>query len=224
MNNICAHDFNGLLVVSALWDDEVSIALGRLNELFMHRFEYIKIAIKHHLCCPASLYCIALYDADKALVRVGIDKYLQVHEVAQLLLPERHNTFDDDDLAGLYMHGLGQTVTDEVTVCGLFDALSLSQGLYLLGEKLPVEGVGMVEVDVFALLWCEVRSVVVVGILWNKRHPICRKRFENLLHDCCLAGTCAAGDADDVPLSIIYGPPLSPPNGSDLKSPLGEVW
>ena len=224
MNNVRPHDFDGLLVVAALRDDEVGIALRGFDELLVHGLEDIAIAVENHLRGASPLYRVALDDADESLVGVGIDEYLQVHEVAKLLFPQGHDAFDDDDLARLDVYGLRQAVTDDVAVGGLLDALALPQGLYLLGEKLPVEGVGMVEVDAPTLFWREVRGVVVIGILRDERHPVSGKRLENLLHDCCLAGTCAAGDADDIHLSIIYGPLPSPPRGSDLKPPLREVW
>ena len=134
MNDVGPHDLDGLLVVAALRDDEVGIALCRLDELFVHGLQDVEIAVEHHLSCAASFYCVALDDTYEALVRVGIDEYLQVHEVAQLLLPERHNAFDDDDFARLDMHRFRQAVADNVAVSGLLDALPLSQGLYLLRQ------------------------------------------------------------------------------------------
>ena len=223
MNNVCAHNLDGAHVVPTLRDDEVCIALGGLDELFMHRLEDVEIAVKHHLCGAPSLYCITLNDANETLVGVGINEYLQVHEVAQLLLPQRHNAFDDDNLARLYMHGFGQTVADEVAVSRLLDATPLSQSLYLLGEEFPVESVRMVEVDTLSFFRSEVRGVVVVRILRYECHSVCGKRLENLLYDCCLAGTCASGDADDIHDVTNYNPLPSPPRGSYLRPPLGEV-
>ena len=203
MYDIGPHDLDGLLVGSALRDDEVGIAFGRLDELFVHGLQDVPIAVEHHLCGASALNRVALDDADQSFVRVGINEDFQVHEVAHLLLPERHNAFDDDDFAWLDVYRLGQSVADQVAVCGLLDALPLSQGLYLLGQELPVESVGMVEVDAFALLGCEVRRVVVVGILWNERYSVCGKRLENLLYDCCFARACASGDADDIHLRYL---------------------
>ena len=198
MYNVCAHNLDGLLVGSALRDDEVGIAFGGLDEFFVHRLKDIKIAVENHLCGSASLYCVALYDADEPFVGVGIDEYLQVHEVAQLLLPQRHNALDDDDLAGLHMYGFWQTVADEVAVCGLLDAFSLTQSLYLLGEKLPVEGVGMVKINTFALLGSKMSGVVVVGVLRDECYPVDGQRLQNFLCNGCLAGTRSAGDAYDI--------------------------
>ena len=203
MNNIGPHDFDGLLVVASLRNDEVGMAFGRLDELFVHRLQDVEITVEHHLGRSSSLDSIALDDADESLVRVGINEDFQVHEVAQLLLPQRHNTFDDDDFARLDVYRLWQSVADQVAVSGLLNALPLSQSLYLLGQKLPVEGVGMVEVDAFALLGRQMRRVVVVGILWNERYSVCGKRLENLLYDCCFARASASSDADDIHLRYL---------------------
>lgn len=198
MNNVGPHDLDGLLVVATLRDNEVGIPLGWLDELFVHGLQDVTISVEHHLCRPASLNCVALNNSDKSFIWVGIYEYLQVHEVAQLLLPQRHNAFDDDDFAGLDVYRLRQTVADKVAVSGLLDAFPLSQGLYLLGEQLPVESVGMVEVDATTLFWRHVRRVVIVRVLRYERHSVCGKRLENLLYDCCFARACASGDADDI--------------------------
>ena len=198
MNNVGSHNLDGLLVGSTLRDNEVGIALCRLDKLFVHRLQDIAITVENHLCGASSLYRISLDDTYQSLVWVGIHEDFQVHEVAQLLLPKRHYTFDDDDFAWLDVYRFRQSVADKVAVSGLLDAFPLSQSLYLFGQKLPVEGVGMVEVDMLALFWRKMCCVVVVRILWNECHPVCRKRLENLFYDCCFAGTCASGDADDI--------------------------
>lgn len=203
MNDVCPHDLDGLLVLAALRNNQVGITLRRLDELFMHRLEDIAITVENHLCGAASLYRISLNNADKSLVWVSIDEDLQIHEVAQLLLPQGHNAFYDDDFARLDVDGFRQTIADEVAVSGLLDALPFSQSLDLLGKKLPVEGVRMVEIDATTLFWSEMSGVVVVRVLRYERHSICRKRFDNLLYNCCFARACASGYADDIHIILV---------------------
>lgn len=87
---------------------------------------------------------------------------LQVHHVAQLAVDERHDSLDYYHRLGLHMYGFGQAVADEVAVGGLLDGTAVPQLVDLLDEQLPVEGVGMVEVDGLALLVGEAGGVVIV--------------------------------------------------------------
>ena len=60
------------------------------------------------------------------------------------------------------MNGFWKSVTYQVTVGGLLNALVLTQSLNLLGKQFPVEGIGVVEVDLFTLLHAKMRGVIVV--------------------------------------------------------------
>ena len=74
------------LIVSAFRYDKIGISLARLYKLQMHRLQNTRAALHYRLGRAAKLYDIALDDADKAFVRVCVNKDSEVHHVAQLLV------------------------------------------------------------------------------------------------------------------------------------------
>ena len=82
VDDIGAHDVDSLLIGTSLRNDEIGIALRRFDKLQMPGLEHIDIAIHHHLRRPSTLGHIAADDANEAVVGVGIDKDLKVHQVA----------------------------------------------------------------------------------------------------------------------------------------------
>lgn len=64
--------------------------------------------------------------AYQSLIRVAVDEFFQVHQVAQLLVEQCHNTLDDDDGLRFHSDGFGQPVALEIAVGGLFDSMPLA--------------------------------------------------------------------------------------------------
>ena len=108
--DVLAKDGDATLVLAALWNNEVGMALGGLDELLVHGLEHCQIAIDDHGNGTSAVDGVALNVADEALVGVGVDEYLQVHHVAQTLVDERHDDLDDDHWLRLHMDGLRQSV------------------------------------------------------------------------------------------------------------------
>ena len=173
------------------------MALGGLDELLVLGLEHCQIALDDHGNGTSAVDGVALDVADEALVRVGVDEYFQVHHVAQTLVDERHDALDDDDGLRLDVDGLRQSVGEYIRIGGLLDGTSLAQLVDLLDEQFPVEGIGMVEVDGLSFLVGHVGGVVVVGVEWYDGHIVRRQGLNDFLYDCCLAGTCSAGDSND---------------------------
>ena len=113
------------LVISAPGDDEVGKLFGRFDELLVHGFEHSLIAVEHLINSTSALHYIAADIANKTHVGVGINENLQVHHVAQLLIVQRHDAFEDNDRLRLYMDGFRQTVGDDVRIGRLFYCLTI---------------------------------------------------------------------------------------------------
>ena len=140
--DVFAKDSYTLEVFSPLRDDKVSITLGGLDELLMHRLENFQIAVDHHRDSTSAVDSVALDIANETLVGVGVNKNLQVHKVAQLLVDERHDAFDDDDRLWFHVNGFGQSVGEYIRIGGLLDGSSLTQFVDLPIKKFPVECIG----------------------------------------------------------------------------------
>ena len=74
MDDVRAHDMDGLLVGTSQWDNQVGITLGGLDEFLVHGLEYLAVTVYYHLGSASTLYEVALNNSDKAFVGVGINK------------------------------------------------------------------------------------------------------------------------------------------------------
>lgn len=191
VDDVGAHDVYGLLVGAAHGNNQVGIPLGGLYEFLMHGLENLQVSVYHSLRSSSSLQCITLYHPDEPLVGVCIDKQFQVHQVAKLFLPQGHDALYDNHFAWLHMYGLFQAVAHQITVGGLLDGLSTSEFHYVFGEQLPVEGIGVVKVDLPAVLHTQMRIVIVIGVLWDDRHASRGQCLQNLPNYCGLARPCS---------------------------------
>ncbi len=71
-------------VQPAFGDDHIGIAFGRLDKLHVHGADGGEVLVDDHLGRPAALGDVALQAADEADVGVGIDKNLDIEQLAQI--------------------------------------------------------------------------------------------------------------------------------------------
>ena len=147
--NVHAHHLYGALVVAAVRDDDVGILLCRFDELIVHRFEDVAIFRDQHFQRMSAFGDVALNDAQKAFVGLSVNKNLEVHEVAQVFVVERHDAFNDDDVAGFHVYRFFQTRAGDVRVGGLLNGASGTQLGNLVGKQRPFKSVGMVEIGYY---------------------------------------------------------------------------
>ena len=124
--DILAENADNLDILAALWNNEVDITLHRLDKLLVHGVQYFQITVYNHGNLSSTAYRVALNVAYQSLIRVAVDEYFQVHQVAQLLVEQRHNTLDDDDGLRFHSDDFGQPVALEIAVGGLFDSMPLA--------------------------------------------------------------------------------------------------
>lgn len=124
--DILAENADNLDILAALWNNEVDITLRRLDKLLVHGFQYFQITVYNHGNRSSTVYRVALNVAYQSLIRAAVDEYFQVHQVAQLLVEQRHNTLDDDDGLRFHSDGFGQPVALEIVVGGLLDSMPLA--------------------------------------------------------------------------------------------------
>jgi len=198
VDDVGAHDVDGVFVGAALRDNEIGVALCRFDEFQMHRFQDIKIAVHDHLGCAPALSHIAGDDADETLVGICVNEYLQIHQVTQFLAAEGHDALNDNHVARLDMYRFGHTVALEITICGLLYGVAHSQLVNLLDKQLPVEGVGVVEIDFPALFHWDAVIAVVIGVLRDNSHAGLWQGLNDISHNGCLSRPRASSYADDV--------------------------
>lgn len=196
-HDVLLHHAYGACVFAAVGDDDVGVLLRGLYELVVHGLEDVAVLADEHFQRVPAFGDVALDDAQQALVGFRVYEYLEIHLFAQRLVVERHDALYDDDVAGYDVNRFGQARAGDVGVGGLLDGASGAQVGYVLREQRPFEGVGVVEVGLFAYFQRQVRLVVVIRVLRDDRHGVVGQAFHYFLYDGGLAGSCSAGYSDD---------------------------
>lgn len=195
--NKLGHHIDGSIVVSALRNDNIGVALTGLDKLLVHGLEHLVVAVDNRLYGAATLYDIAFDYADEALVAIGIYKHLQVHLLAQFFVLQGHNALDDDDLVRLDVYGLLLAAAGQVTVDRLLHRLAGLELGDVLCEQLPIKGIGVVKVDVLTLLCRHVTAVLVVRVLRNNHYFILWHTLNEFSDHRCFARAGAARNSDN---------------------------
>src|SRR5262249_40770268 len=71
-------------------------------------------------------------------VGIGVDKYLQVHELPQLRVYQYEQSLDDDHGPRIDVHHLGLSRMSEIIVDRLLDAFARAKGLQMVYEQTGV--------------------------------------------------------------------------------------
>lgn len=87
-------------IFAALGHDDVRTALARLHKLLVHRLDGRKLLLHHALQRAAALLHVPHHAAQNTHVRVGIHKYLHIHQIPQLGIRKNENALKDDDACG----------------------------------------------------------------------------------------------------------------------------
>ncbi len=214
--NIIDHSFHNQVHahrIVALGNDDVRKTLARLHELQMHGPHRGQVLIHHGMRRTPALHDVAAQTADETQVGVGIHEDLQVHQGAQLGPLENQNALHHDDRLGLHAHGLGLAIVNGKIVVGTLDSLPGLEGLQVLDEQAGFQGIGMVVVNLAAVVQGKMGEVAIVIVVLEIDDAIA-KRFEDFFGYGGLARTGAAADSDDQSLRSSRARPSSKPKCS----------
>lgn len=75
------------------------------------------------------------------------------------------DAFNDDDFPRFDVDCFRLAGASQIGISGLFDALTFAQHGYVFGQKPPVEGVRVVEINVLPFFYGYMAAVFVVGVL-----------------------------------------------------------
>ena len=89
------HEIDADLVVAALRNNYVGVALGRLHEFHMHGPDRGHVLFDHRFGGAAALADVAPQPANEAQVGLGIDENLDVAKIAKAGILKYQNTFND---------------------------------------------------------------------------------------------------------------------------------
>ena len=187
----------------ALGDDDVGPALAGLDKLLVHGLDRAQILVDDALEAAAAVAHVAHDAAQDAHIRVGVDVELDVHLVAELAVFVDQDALDHDDPRRPDGDGLVRAVVDRVVIDRAGDGLALLEVLERLHQQVGVEGVGMVVVELGALLIGHVVVRLVVVVVVDDGY-LAAEILDQPPGDGGLAAAGAAGNADDHDIAVAH--------------------
>ena len=101
----------------------------------MHRLEYALITLHHSLYSTSTLHNITLHHTNQTVICICIHKNLQIHLLAEMIITQRHNALNDNNLARLNMDSLLLTRRGNVVIDWLLYGVTLLQLLNMLCKQ-----------------------------------------------------------------------------------------
>ena len=176
--------------------DDVRVLAARLNVLLVHGLDGREVLCDDALERAAAVADVAQGAAQDAHVGVGLDENFNVEHIAQGRVLENEDALDDDDLGGEDLNGLVCAVVVHIGVDGALNAAARLERLEVLNEQARFKGVGMVVVDLGALLVGLAVLPLIVAVVSDDGDGVAEMLLE-MARERGLAGAGAAGDADE---------------------------
>ena len=134
---------NADFILSAFGNDQVGVLLGGFDERLMHRLDGCQVLIMDRLDGPAAVLNIAYDPAKQAYIGIGIHKHFNVKRLAQILIGQHVQAFNDDDVVRLQFDGLvRETGMSGKIIHGCECGLSGFQNAEMFDERLVVKANG----------------------------------------------------------------------------------
>ena len=187
---------DGDRVEAALGDDDVGVFLGRFDELLVHGLHGGGVLGDYGLHGASPLADIAQDTPCQADIRVGIHKNFNVHQLPQLLVLEDEDAVHNDHFRRTHGHSLGHAVMLHERIDRMLDGYVALERPNMPDKHVGIESLGMVVVELGALLVGQLRMGLVVVVV-AKRDHLALKSFLKTFDQRALAGTGAAGNPDD---------------------------
>ena len=161
---------------------------------------------QHALQGPAPLVHVPLDPAAQPHVRIGVHKDPDIHQVPQRLVLEDQDAFHNDDLPGDDADGLVAAVVLGKVVDRAVDGFATAELVQMEGHQVRFQGIGLIVVELAALLVGHVVVALVVVVVAENRH-LSLKALDQVLHKGRFAAAGAAGNANDKNVVLHSQPP-----------------
>src|SRR5574341_444644 len=89
----CNHHRHRHFILAALWNDDMRVALARLDKFHIHRADGVHPLLNHGVRSASALRNIALESPDKPHIIVGIDEDTYVEQFPKSHFTEYQNSF-----------------------------------------------------------------------------------------------------------------------------------
>ncbi len=159
----------------------------------MHRLEGRLVAVYDHLRGAVALYAVAVDDAYKALVGIGVHEYLDVHHLSQRLVTEHQDTLHYHHFCWLDVYRLFLARAGYEVVGRHLYGLSLPKHTQVFHKQRPLYRGRLVVVHLEPFFKRNVGIVAVIAVLRNHGHPLFGKRLAQFADHCRFSGAGASG-------------------------------
>lgn len=183
-------------IISALGDDDIGVSLAGFHKHLVHGLDRGEILIDNALQISASVSHIANDSTQDTHICISVYEDFDIHLVAEFFVLENEDTFNDDDLRGADGFRFGQPVVDGKIVNRAGDAVTGFQLPQGINEHVGVECVGVIVIQLAAILKAHAVVLFVVVIVVDDGY-IVAKTVNQLLRNGRLAAAGASGDTDD---------------------------
>src|SRR5215467_111693 len=139
---------------------------------------------------------VAVEPPDEANIGVGIDKNLEIHQAAQSRIAEDQYSLENDDRPWLDMSNLGFTGMGLVVIDGLLNCFAGLQRLDVVDQKVDIERVRMIEIDMMAQVDGHIAQIAIIGVLLQIDHARGTDRLYDSMGDGSFSGSGSSSDSD----------------------------
>ncbi len=186
----------GVVVETALGDDQIGIGFGRLNEFIVAGTHHLQVLLHHRLRGTSPLHDVPLHPADKPDIIRGVHKDLQINQIPDPFVKENHNPLKDDQPFGLQTNGLLPAAVVDKVILRHFHRLPLLQPAQMVLHQQGIKGLGMIKIEGRDIGIADELSRLIVVVLGDKNKI--RDNLRDLPDNGSLSGTGTSGNADQL--------------------------
>jgi len=195
--NLSDDHLDGDRVVPAARNYHVGVTLARLYELKMHRLDGGQVLLDDFVERPPTNVGVALDPANEPDVRIRIDEHLDVAKIPHAVVDEQQDSVDDDDVGRLHSRWLRTTEMRHEVILRFVDRLTLAERLEMGAKQVVVERVGVVPIELPALVQGEGSEILVVRVHVDERDRRRREMIRDIPGHGRFSRARAAGDSDN---------------------------
>jgi hypothetical protein len=153
--NLSDDHLDGDCVVSTARHYDVGVTLAGLDEFAMHRLNGGQVLLDDFIEGSPANVGVALDSSNQPDVRIGIDEYFDIAKIPHSFVDEQQNAIDDDYVRRLdACRARPAQMSDEI-VLRFVDRFALAEGFKVRTEQVIVERVGMIPIELSALVQSE---------------------------------------------------------------------
>ena len=111
-------------VVFVVGNDDVGKGFRGFDKLLVHGFQGGLVAVQNFFHVTATLGNVAFQSSNQSLVRIGVNEYLDVEQVAKFRIGKNQDSFDNHHFSGMGHDGVVGPVVRGKGIYGLVDGVS----------------------------------------------------------------------------------------------------